>query len=100
MDAQVTTWPCHVKVEHKWFEEGKTVDTHMSEVARIDGPAPNDWDGFCMWTSPDEDYKLGRISFNRCPGGWTETIELLEPKPGMDYYMFKKYDPRRTQVPQ
>ena len=83
-------------MDTKWFEQGKTVDTHMSEVARIQNPAPNDWDGFNMWTSPPQDYLLGRVGFKRCPGGWTETIEKLQPKAGMDYYMFKKYDPSRT----
>ena len=73
----MTTWPCHVKMAHNWFEQGGTVGEHMAEVARIQNPAPNDWDGFNMWTSPQKDHLLGRIGFKRCPGGWTETIEKL-----------------------
>ena len=84
-------------MDTRWFTRGGTVQEHMDEVARISNPAPNDWDGFNMWVSVPEkkngqkkNYLLGRIGFKRCPGGWTETIEKLEPKPGMDYYMFKK----------
>ena len=98
MDAQVAGWPCHVKVDHRWFTEGKSVATTMQEVERVDGPAPNDWDGFSMNESPEDDNLLGRISINRCPNGWTESVENLVSKPGVNVYMFKKYDPNRTQV--
>ena len=72
----------------------------MAEVERVEDPAPNEWDGFNIWTSVPEKgfYKLGRIGYKSCSGGINrdpvvarrDLLSNLKPKQGMDFYLYNK----------
>ena len=72
----------------------------MAEVERVEDPAPNEWDGFNIWTSVPEKgfFKLGRIGYKSCSGGIDrdpvvarrDLLENLKPKKGMDFYLYNK----------
>ena len=72
----------------------------MTEVERVEEPAPNEWDGFNIWTSvPEKGFdKLGRIGYKSCSGGINrdpvvarrDLLSNLKPKQGMDFYLYNK----------
>ena len=72
----------------------------MKEVERVEEPAPNEWDGFNIWTSvPEKGFsKLGRIGYKSCSGGINrdpvvarrDLLSNLKPKQGMDFYLYNK----------
>ena len=76
----------------------------MTEVERVEGDAPNEWDGFNIWTSVPEKqfFLLGRIGYKSCSGGTDgdpvvarrDLLSNLKPKKGMDFYLYNKNVPK------
>ena len=96
-DAANNQLNCDRRLERDWFTEaGSSLKDMMKKVEWVSNPAPNEWDGFGIWTALKAgEYRLGRIFYKSCAGpdpvdARRELLSNLVPKPGMDFYLFKK----------